>query len=220
MCFSSTASFISSAVLITGGTLAIRHYKPSKRECLLAWMPIIFGAHQFIEGLVWLGVGNVIDISIQNAAMYLFTFIAMCFWPFYIPLAMLIYEAPNKQKSLGILLCIGALISTYLFWCFTAYSELHINIQCCNSIAYIYRLPFLYGIIDYFYVAIVVAPFLLSNNPRIRYILGPGFLSTFFVALALESGGDYPSIWCFLAAILSILVVYSLNYKPHAPRRT
>lgn len=176
-------------------------------------MPFIFGIHQFSEGLIWLGINGSLDYSVVEITKYFYNFIAMCFWPVFIPLAILLYEFPRQKRALYGLLATGTALSLYLLWCFTVYSELLINVNCCNSIAYIYRLPWGYGYLDALYVFLVVMPFLLSKNRRIRWALGPGFFITFLIALAMESGGDYPSIWCFFAAILSIINYWALLEK-------
>lgn len=210
MCFSATASFVASVALIGGGAVAIRHFRYSKRALGLVVIPLVFGVHQFSEGLVWLGINGTITADVQQAAMYFFSFIALCFWPVFIPLSMLCYEYPQKRWQFQGLLVAGSLLSLYLFWSFVFYSELSIDVQCCNSLAYSYAVPWGHNFIDGAYVFIVVVPMLLSSNPRIRYLLGPGFFLTFLIALVIQSGRDYPSIWCFLAAMLSILNYYAL----------
>jgi len=213
MCFSATASFVASAVLIPCGIAAMVKFRFTKKEWALGSIPIIFGLHQLVEGIVWLGITGVVTEDIKNIASHIFTFVAMCFWPIFIPLSLFIYEYPKRHLAFSALLLLGMSVSIYLLWCFTVYSDLYINVRCCDSISYVYSLPYLYGIIDYFYVAVVVIPYLLSSNLRIRYLLGPGFFLTFIIALVLQSGGDYPSIWCFLAAALSIIVIYSLRWR-------
>ena len=52
MCFSATASFAASAVLITAGGASLSLAKPHQR--LFAAMPLLFGIQQAIEGLQWL----------------------------------------------------------------------------------------------------------------------------------------------------------------------
>ena len=210
MCFSATASFIASAALVGGGSVAIATVPFPKRAWPLALIPLIFGIHQFSEGLVWLGLNGAVSPAMEYWAMHFFNLIAMCFWPIFIPYAVYIYERPHRRIPLLALLSLGTIISAYLFYSFTIYSELSINVKCCNSIAYFYRMPYLQGIVDYFYVAVVVLPYLVSRNKRIQYALGPCFLGTFLIALAIQSGGDYPSIWCFLAAIISVVIYYSI----------
>ncbi len=218
MCFSATASFIAGSALCAGGMAAIYRFRYPKQSLALASIPIIFGIHQISEGFVWLGLNKVIAQHYMDIAMYFFNFIAMSFWPVFIPLSVGLHEHPRKKHYFIGFTLAGLAVSLYLLYSYTLYSTLHINVHCCNSIAYIYRVPYLYGVIDYFYVLIVVIPFLLSTNPRIRYILGPAFFSSFLVALYLQSGYDYPSIWCFLAAIISICIYYALSWKGIEPK--
>lgn len=213
MCFSATASFVASGLLMSAGAVVLTQYSYTKKEMPLAVIPIIFGVHQFSEGLVWLGVSGTISSAVQFYAIQFFTFIAMCFWPIFIPAAVLIYEYPKKRKIFFGLLFSGMLLSLYLLYCFTIYSELYLDVNCCNSLGYIYRMPFLEGKMGYFYVFIVVASFLFSSNLRIRYVLGPVFLASYLLAMFMESGGDYPSIWCFFAAIISVCIYYALHNK-------
>ncbi len=215
MCFSATASFVASGLLITGGAATLTRFSFRPKEWALAVIPLIFGLHQFSEGLVWLGIQGHVTEQIKNAAMYFYVFIALCFWPVYIPLAMLIYEKPNKKMVYTAIVGAGLCLSGYLFWGFAIYSKLSLNLNCCKSISYYYHVPWASNLLDATYVFLVVLPFLLSTNAMIRYVLGPCFFFSFLLALALQSGGDYPSIWCFLAAILSVMNYVAIWY----PRR-
>lgn len=216
MCFSATASFVAGTLLAVGGLATITHFRYPKPSLALACIPVIFGIHQISEGFVWLGLDGVLSKELQDIAMYFFNFIAMSFWPVFIPFSLGLYEYPKKKWVYGGFTLLGLVLSLYLLWSYTVYSELHINVHCCDSIAYIYRVPYLYGKIDFVYLAVVVLPFLFSSNPRIRYLLGPAFLSTFLIALYLQSGYDYPSIWCFLAAVISVCIYYALAWHSKA----
>lgn len=222
MCFSATASFVAGGALVSGGAYVLATHSFPRKSLYLAFIPIIFGFHQLVEGIVWLGIDGVLNRSIQDIAMYVYTFIAMCLWPAFIPFSMYKHEYPSKKVAHLLVVAVGVLISIYLLWSFTVYSELHLELRCnfagCSSIMYFYDLPYFMGIIDGFYVAVVILPFLFSSNKRIRFILGPGFFLTFVIALYMQVGGDYPSIWCFLAAMLSTAIYYALGAKITHPR--
>ena len=54
MCFSATASFTASAVLLPAGTLALRRaYTTDRRYLALCALPFLFGVQQLMEGFVW-----------------------------------------------------------------------------------------------------------------------------------------------------------------------
>ncbi|MGL4543652.1 MAG: DUF6629 family protein, partial [Polymorphobacter sp.] len=60
MCFSATASFVASGVIGTVGVATLRHVR-EPRTLLFALLPMLFAAHQFTEGWVWLGLEGRID---------------------------------------------------------------------------------------------------------------------------------------------------------------
>ena len=60
MCFSATANFVGSGVLVTAGFATLTRVK-HRRELLFASLPVLFAAHQFIEGFIWLGLDGVLS---------------------------------------------------------------------------------------------------------------------------------------------------------------
>ena len=87
MCFSASASFTASAVLIPLGLyshhLASKAEKPGYKP--LALVPFFFGVQQFVEGLEWTGiVGGKIEPLTSMAGLG-FLFFAYCFWMIWIP---------------------------------------------------------------------------------------------------------------------------------------
>ena len=87
MCFSASASFTASAVLVPLGLyshhLATRHERPDYKP--LALVPFFFGVQQFIEGLEWTAIdgGNIEPLA--TLAGLGFLFFAYCFWMIWIP---------------------------------------------------------------------------------------------------------------------------------------
>ncbi len=75
MCFSAAASF--SAAAVCGGIGAAALRRAGKRDLMLAAIPIIFAAHQALEGAVWLTEGD----GWGRCAGYSFASIAFCIWP-------------------------------------------------------------------------------------------------------------------------------------------
>ena len=119
MCFSASASFAASGGLLVTG-LAIQRYKSvSSNEQLFAAIPFMFAAHQFSEGLVWLGVSGTVAEPIQWAAIHFFSFIAFALWPVYVPLAMYRYEKSRLRRFILPLQFIGIIVGLYLLWCYT-----------------------------------------------------------------------------------------------------
>ena len=59
MCFSATASFTVSALLIPTGIYCLKESIATKREYLpFSLWPLFFAIQQAFEGILWLGMGN------------------------------------------------------------------------------------------------------------------------------------------------------------------
>lgn len=71
MCFSPTTSFGAAAVLLLTGGAAWRHACTEGGRPVAA-IPILFGVQQFVEGLVWLGVGQG-DEQMTRTLAYLYS---------------------------------------------------------------------------------------------------------------------------------------------------
>ncbi len=214
MCFSASVSFATGGALLGASALIYSKINLPRNSWYLASIPVIFGIHQCSEGLVWLGTEEQISPLLAEIAKYFYAIIAICFWPFYIPLAMFWYQYPLHHIPLKIIIAIGAAVGLYLLWAITIASPLWIRVNCdinsCESIAYLFKIPPFSSHLDKVYLAAVIIPFALAKNLRIRYILGPAFLGSFVLAKYLQTMDNYPSIWCYLAAIISTIIFYVL----------
>ena len=54
MCFSPQADIAGGLVITAIGVDAVRHIRQRREFIALAWLPLLLGAHQFIEAFVWL----------------------------------------------------------------------------------------------------------------------------------------------------------------------
>ena len=54
MCFSPQADLAGGLLITAIGVDAVRHIRQRPEFIALAWIPVLLGAHQFIEALVWL----------------------------------------------------------------------------------------------------------------------------------------------------------------------
>jgi hypothetical protein len=98
MCFSATASFTASTLLLPVGLYcAKKSYEIDKRYLALAAVPFLFGIQQAFEGGLWLAMGESVESRINRMALG-FLFFADFFWPFFVPLASAFVEE-NKRKQ-------------------------------------------------------------------------------------------------------------------------
>ncbi len=215
MCFSASASFAASGGLILCGLATRRFRSVAANERPLAAIPYAFGAQQFAEGLVWLGVSGAVPGAVQGAAVYCFSFLAFVFWPFYIPHALACFERSARRRQIVHLRTLGSAMGLYYLWCFTVYSPVTLEVMCefgaCGSLAYQFRLPYLDTTINYVYLTVATVPFFLVTNARVRWFSGLPFLLSFPLTKVFSVPDTFPSTWCFFAAVVSASVFFSLR---------
>jgi len=87
MCFSASASFTASAVLMPLGLYSAHVARSTQQKDYipLALTPFFFGVQQLIEGLVWTGIDKGKIEPLTSLASLGFLFFAYCFWMIWIP---------------------------------------------------------------------------------------------------------------------------------------
>ncbi|HBB27622.1 TPA: hypothetical protein DCZ36_03970 [Candidatus Gracilibacteria bacterium] len=198
MCFSATASFTSGAILIVTGIFTFRHVR-AKSSIPFASIPLLFGIQQIIEGMVWISFSSPIFHSVVT---YLYVMFSHVLWPVFVPVSIwLIEKNPVRKKILCGISIVGAIVSIYLFTCSVVGPVTCSIVQ--KSIAYQINVP--YPLPSFFlYFFATCAGSMVSSSLKIR-VFGTAMLLSFFVAHLL-----YPetlfSVWCFFAAILSVII--------------
>ena len=209
MCFSATASFAAAAGLaaIGAATLAAR---PSPRMRLLAATPLIFAAHQAIEGFVWISL----DAGVSQALIKAWVFIAEVFWPTYVPLAVyMLTPGPRRRRGIFALLITGVIVSGYFLSIlirndFTV-SAVHHNLIYAPQEPAAHSLPGLY-------LLATVAPLLVARE-RYVHAFGVAVLAG-AIATEIFFGHAGPSVWCFFAAIASVFALLAIREEKSGRR--
>ena len=198
MCFSAEASFAASGVLTASG-IAISRIPKEKSEIPLSICPIIFAAHQFIEGLLWLHHSGTLPDEYRSGAVYGFVLIALVLWPIYVPFAAYKTETGKIRRRI-IFACL--LLGLYVGITFL------INIINNPVDASVVGQSFSYHVDmhgDFLipYVIAVSIPFMVSSKKGlVRF--GVALTLSCAVAMYVASSSTLPSVWCFYAAILSL----------------
>ncbi len=205
MCFSATASFVSSAALVTAGTLTVARSKKTSFR-YLGLVPILFSLQQFSEGFVWLALENEQFIRYLDIASFGFVFFAWIIWPFYIPLSIYkLEENIQRLKAMRVLLAIGVILSGLL-----AYALIFIGVDpqiSAHSISYKFPVDkSVVNIMSIIYLCCTIVPELISTTKRV-WILGVSTLILFITAQILFSHALL-SVWCMFCAISSLLILY------------
>lgn len=206
MCFSAEASFTASAVL---GVIGIITVKKVNHPSALAFacIPFLFSVQQLSEGIVWVSLSNKEYAFLQSISSYLFLIIAQIVWPTWVPLSILLLEKNEKRKNaLRLILAIGVGISLYLTFCFLFYDidaeiSMH-HIKYNLNFPHSKHLLWLGGL--FYFIPTVVSTF-VSSVKRMHF-LGT-FIMLSCITTLLFTTKYFLSIWCFFAAILSVLVL-------------
>jgi hypothetical protein len=100
MCFSATASFLTSAILVPLGCYAIKHaYQFNKRYLVLAFIPLLFALQQFFEGLEWLCFNHE-QYKFLPILSLVYLFFAFFLWPAYFSFAVCMVKPCQTRKYL------------------------------------------------------------------------------------------------------------------------
>ena len=216
MCFSTTASFGASA-LLTGAVIIAASKVKKPAQWPFAAIPGIFAIQQFTEGFVWLSLSNESFTSWYQISTFLFLFFAEVLWPFWVPLSMVLLEKDRwRRRVLFSLFGLGLTFSMHTLYGLMAYpfsaqiSDHHIQYHLEVPLPWAVVAMIVYGMVT-------VMPTFFSSVPRM-WLIGVPIAASFFVAKFL-----YPnyviSIWCYFAAIISIVVVYVL-FRMQKPDRS
>ena len=206
MCFTAGVSFAVGTSLLGPGYYSIIRAK-SRGMLLFACTPIVFSFHQIAEGFLWLSLKNPDFASWYKPALYGYSFISQPIWPIWAPLTLWLMETDKRRKKiLNYFLILGIASSLYMFFCLINYDISAVAEK--GHIRYIRDFPYLNIMRPVNFVTMAVTPFLST----LRYtkllaaaMMGSLILTYFFFTNYLIS------VWCFFAAILSLLVILVVN---------
>jgi hypothetical protein len=214
MCFSATASFAASALLIPIGVYCIKTALAKDTDYLpLAFTPLAFGIQQALEGVVWLGINsnNFHDVDIGSVG---FLFFSHWFWLFWMPFLVWAGDRHQKIKQVcAIFAMLGFVYGALLYLPLIANSNwLEIDASSC-SIAYrtklIFDFPMYREVASIIYALIVGVPLLIASNGNINTFGALILVSMLFSQIVFYYA--FISVWCFFAALLSIYILYILE---------
>lgn len=203
MCFSATASFTAAGGLALIGAATLMQ-RPSPRMMPLAAAPLLFAAHQAIEGAVWLGVS---DGAVSQMLIKAWVFIAEVFWPTFTPLAVLILtRGRRRRQGLAALLAAGIIVSAY-FFIILIQNNFSVTVAK-GSLLYLAEEPAAHNLPG-LYLLTTVAPLLIARE-RFVLLFGVTVLAGAAITELFFSHAG-PSVWCFFAAIASVCALLAVR---------
>ena len=214
MCFSASASFITSAVLFSAGLYAvIKTLKYNRSYMPLALIPILFSIQQASEGMIWRCMTTSHGNMLHDSAL-LYMFFAFMVWPAYFPFCFYWIETSiTRKKILSALTLLGLLLGMVIYIPMLMH-EVPFNIALVKqSLAYSMTRT---ALSQYFYTAsyaliLLSSAFVSSNKEITRFALlalASFLISTTWFMYAFVSN------WCFFAAVLSLYLVYIVSHLP------
>ena len=215
MCFSPQADVVGGLVICAIGVDAVRHVRQRREFLALAWIPVLLGAHQFIEALVWLRLQGHLPRGIGHVALWAYLLIAFVVLPVFVPLAVIALEPTRRRKLMMVPFALtGTVIAVILF---AAMVRGPISVTLApHHLSYGVRVTDGLLIIVLYVVAVCGA--LLFSGYRDVVIFGAVNLVAVIVIAWLTISG-FASIWCAWAAVSSAAITLHLRFaKPDSQR--
>jgi hypothetical protein len=212
VCFSPEADLVGGLVITAIGVDAVRHIRQRREFTVLAWLPVLLGAHQFIEALVWLWLQGHVPRGVGHVALWAYLLIAFVVLPVLVPLAVIVLEPTRRRKWLMVpFASIGTVIAVVLF---AAMVRGPIGVRLAPyHLSYSIRIPDGLLIVA-LYVVAVCGPLLVSGYRNVAIFGVVNLVAVIIIARLTISG--FASVWCGWAAISSAAITLHCRFaKPH-----
>jgi uncharacterized protein DUF6629 len=212
VCLSPQADLIGGVVISVIGVDAVRHVHQRRELIALAWIPLLLGAHQFIEALTWLWLQGHVPRGIGHLALWAYLLIAFVVLPVFIPLAIIALEPTRRRKLMMTpFAAIGAVTATVLF---AAMVTGPVGVRLAPyHLAYSVRLHDGF-LITALYVIAVCGPLLVSGYRHVAVFGIVNLVAVVVIARLTASG--FASVWCAWAALSSGAIALHCRFaRPH-----
>lgn len=170
-------------------------------EVPYAAIPVLFAVQQLVEGALWQ------VLPAQTSASHLLTIVYLLFsnvlWPIYVPIAIWLLEPrPERRRMIAWTVAGGTAVGVF----FLAAIITHPVTAAIKGMHIKYHIPHHHDdiAVAVYAVATCLAP-LLSSHKMVRFF-GAALIASMIVA-AFVYFYWFASVWCFFAALLSVLVI-------------
>lgn len=215
MCFSATASFAAGGTLGVIGGVTVRKVK-NKTELPFGLIPILFAIQQTLEGLVWLSFGSP---GFNWLATHGFVLFSHVFWPVWLPFSLMMMEHDVvKRKILVFFFGVGLTVGFSQFYFIL--SEPVMSQAASNSIVYniVYTVPYAFGpLMMFLYLMATCFSCAFSSHKMVK-VFGLALFASFLIANQYYTVTCF-SVWCFFAAILSLIIFAHFHHREHLGRK-
>ncbi|WPP49829.1 DUF6629 family protein [Catalinimonas niigatensis] len=207
MCFSAEASFGTGTVIaIIGGITLQKTSTPSQR--IFASIPLFFAIQQAMEGILWISLPSTDYLLWQRIATYGFLLFAWIVWPVLIPFSIWLLEKDAKRRRLlAIAMGMGTFVSLFFAY-ILIFHHAQASIEGYHIVYhqdFEYSKPFLWLTSAFYFIPTALSHF-ISSNKKV-WLLGITILFSFIIT-KIYFEDHLVSIWCFFAALLSVLILW------------
>lgn len=224
MCFSASASFTASAVLMPLGLYSTHLARNNQQSNYvpLALVPFFFGVQQLVEGLEWTALDQGRIEPLTTLAGLGFLFFAYCFWMVWIPWSAWSISRSTDSHGLQHRLRWVAIVSTVLgvaFYLPVLFDPPAVQPAVHSTGRLLYDVSNLHSIVHNFintqpvgellYWGFIVLPLLAVADKAVKLFGVLIFVSIFLTWLTYSA--TFNSVWCFYCAVLSIVVIWIVN---------
>ena len=210
MCFSATADFAGSAALGAIGIATLREVK-DRRELLMAAMPCLFAAHEFIEGFVWMGLDGRLPPWVAHDAGAAYVLYAQGLLPFLLPLSVYLIEPTVRQRRrMLVFLLLGGLLSLYLLWGLIAYPVAIAMRE--HTILYDNAITTT-TLVAVLYVVATCGALFFSGFSKLVWLGWANLIGLLVVAAVRRYA--FTSVWCAYAAAVSVIIYFFFRGTGH-----
>lgn len=207
MCFSATASFVAGTTLSIIGVATITKVK-QRSELPFALIPLLFGIQQLLEGVIWLTFRHGAPL-LKQTMTYLYSLFSHVLWPIYVPFAFRALETtPWRRAAMLWFQAAGLAVGLYLLYVIVTRPVIA---QVVGQ-HIVYDSPHFFIVpVIVLYVASTCFTGTVSSHSFVRLFGGLALLS--FIATYFFAASALVSVWCFFAAVLSVLIYLHLGYR-------
>jgi hypothetical protein len=202
MCFSPGADAIVGGIVVVVGLDALRRVR-EPRQIPLAALPLLFGLHQLDEAFVWLGLQGRVSESLGRVAVWVYVLFALAALPVLVPIAVLAVERSHARRlALAVLAALGTGVGVLL-----AVSIFRGSVNAVidgRHIAYNVSALSQGRELTGLYVVAACGALVVCSH-RDLAVLGLMNLVAVPVLMWMTVSG-FISLWCFWAAIVSVVI--------------
>ncbi|MEV4944861.1 DUF6629 family protein [Streptomyces sp. NPDC053755] len=208
MCWSATADLVAGTAITAVGVGSLASVR-RPGDAPLAALPLLLGAHQIVESVIWRAGGG------AGPATLAWAVIALPLLALWVPLGVLAASPRAGRRRLALPVAAGAAVAGVLGHRLAG-RPVTAEVRG-HTLGYVLDLPFAAPLIAGYLLATVGA--LLLSHDRLLRLLGL-LTGAGAVVCVLLWRTEFVSTWCAFAAVASlVLLVWVRGRNPRAPRQ-